>query len=200
MEAVNQRKEGELRSALEEALASRQEVQAKASQVKQFKKQVDSLKQHVSKCACYSILASFLGPHGKHQKLCGSLASRVPRIIVTSFSQVAEAEKQNTNLIQEMERVRTELLKYKGKAEKGKAEKGKAEKGKKKAVTENVPTSASSPVTPPPPGWESKVADLERENEELRNENHRLGVENEVSQSHTHYGMAFNYNFVTGKL
>ena len=50
VEAVNERKAGELRSALEEALASRQEVQAKASQVKQFKKQVDSLKLHVSAC------------------------------------------------------------------------------------------------------------------------------------------------------
>ena len=48
MEAVNKRKEGELRSGLEEALAARQEVQAKTSQVKQCKKQVDSLKAQIS--------------------------------------------------------------------------------------------------------------------------------------------------------
>ena len=47
VEAVNKRKEGELRSAVEEALAARQEVQAKTSQVKQYKKQVDSLKAQV---------------------------------------------------------------------------------------------------------------------------------------------------------
>ena len=51
VEAVNQRRAGELKSALEEALASRQEVQAKAPQVKQFKKQVDSLKLHVGACS-----------------------------------------------------------------------------------------------------------------------------------------------------
>ena len=52
VEAVNKRKEGELRSGLEEALAARQEVQAKTSQVKQYKKQVDSLKAQVSACMC----------------------------------------------------------------------------------------------------------------------------------------------------
>ena len=102
------------------------------------------------------------------------------------FSQVAEGEKQCKYLIQEMEKVRTELLKYKGKAEKAQM---------KKKVTDKVATSASSPVTPPPPGWESKVADLERENEDLRNENHRLIVENDVSQSHMRCILAFNYTF-----
>ena len=48
VEAENERKAGELRSALEEALASRQEVQAKASQVKQLQKQVDTLQMQVS--------------------------------------------------------------------------------------------------------------------------------------------------------
>ena len=48
VEAVNKRKEGELRSGLEEALAAGQEVQAKTSQVKQCKKQVDSLKAQIS--------------------------------------------------------------------------------------------------------------------------------------------------------
>ena len=72
-----------------------------------------------------------------------------------------------------MERVRTELLKHKGKAEKVQKKK------------EKVPTSASSPMAPPPPGWESRVADLEQLNEELRNETDRLRQENEVSHSHT---------------
>ena len=52
VEAINKRQEGELRSALEEALAARQEVQAKTSQGKQYKKQVDSLKAQVSTCTC----------------------------------------------------------------------------------------------------------------------------------------------------
>ena len=69
-----------------------------------------------------------------------------------------------------MEKVRTE---HKGKAEKAQ---------KKKRVTGKVPTFASSSVDPPRPGWESKVAELEAMNEELRNDNHRLTVENEVSQ------------------
>ena len=78
------------------------------------------------------------------------------------ISQVVEVEKQNTNLIQEMEKVRTELVKYKSKAEKVQ---------KKKQSTEKVLTSASSPVAPPPPGWESRVAELQSENDQLRRDN-----------------------------
>ena len=47
VEQVNQRREKEMRSVLEEASNNQTEVQAKTSQVKQYKKQVDSLKDQV---------------------------------------------------------------------------------------------------------------------------------------------------------
>ena len=49
-QVIIQTRERELKCALEEALTARQEVQAKTAQVKQYKKQVDSLKLEV----CYS--------------------------------------------------------------------------------------------------------------------------------------------------
>jgi len=57
VEQVNQRREKMKRSLLEEASKNQQEVQAKTSQVKQYKKQVDSLKDQV----CYSFLGLFCG-------------------------------------------------------------------------------------------------------------------------------------------
>ena len=47
VEQLYQRREKEARSALEEASRHQQEVQAKTSQVKQYKKQVDILKTQV---------------------------------------------------------------------------------------------------------------------------------------------------------
>ena len=47
VEQLYQRKEREMRSVLEEASKNQQEVQAKTSQVKQYKKQVDTLKAQV---------------------------------------------------------------------------------------------------------------------------------------------------------
>ena len=47
VEQLHQRKEREMRSVLEEASKNQQEVQAKTSQVKQYKKQVDTLKAQV---------------------------------------------------------------------------------------------------------------------------------------------------------
>ena len=72
-----------------------------------------------------------------------------------------------------MERVRKELVKVRVKKE--------DEKKHKKQSTEKVPGSASSPVAPPPPGWESRVSELENINEELRNKIDNLKRDNEVS-------------------
>ena len=47
MEQLYQRRVGEMRNVLGEASKSQQEVQAKTSQVKQYKKQVDTLKDKV---------------------------------------------------------------------------------------------------------------------------------------------------------
>ena len=47
VEQVNQRREREMRNILDEATKNQQEVQAKTSQVKQYKKQVDTLKTQV---------------------------------------------------------------------------------------------------------------------------------------------------------
>ena len=47
VEQVNQRREREMRNILDEASKNQQEVQAKTSQVKQYKKQVDTLKTQV---------------------------------------------------------------------------------------------------------------------------------------------------------
>ena len=47
VELIYQRREKEMRSVLEEASNNQTEVQAKTSQVKQYKKQVDSLKDQV---------------------------------------------------------------------------------------------------------------------------------------------------------
>ena len=47
VEQLYQRREKETRSVLEEASKNQQEVQAKTSQVKQYKKQVDTLKAQV---------------------------------------------------------------------------------------------------------------------------------------------------------
>ena len=47
MEQLCQRRVGEMRNVLGEASKSQQEVQAKTSQVKQYKKQVDTLKDKV---------------------------------------------------------------------------------------------------------------------------------------------------------
>ena len=60
VEQVYQRREKEMRSLLEEASKNQQEVQAKTSQVKQYKKQVDSLKDQVCLLnpACLAILMS----------------------------------------------------------------------------------------------------------------------------------------------
>jgi len=57
VEQVNQRREREMRSLLEEASKNQQEVQAKTSQVKLYKKRVDSLKEQVG----YSFLGLFCG-------------------------------------------------------------------------------------------------------------------------------------------
>ena len=50
VEQLYQRKEMEMRSVLKEASKNQQEVQAKTSQVKQYKKQVDTLKTQVLMC------------------------------------------------------------------------------------------------------------------------------------------------------
>ena len=57
VEQVNQRRAKEMKSLLEEVSKNQQEVQAKTSQVKQYKKQVDSLKEQVG----YSCLGVFSG-------------------------------------------------------------------------------------------------------------------------------------------
>ena len=53
VEQLYQRKERETRSFLEEASKNQQEVQAKTSQVKQYKKQVDTLKAQVCFYICF---------------------------------------------------------------------------------------------------------------------------------------------------
>ena len=53
MEQLYQRREKEAISALEEASRYQQEVQAKTSQVKQYKKQVDVLKSQVCLSICF---------------------------------------------------------------------------------------------------------------------------------------------------
>ena len=56
VEQLYQRREKETRSVLEEASKNQQEVQAKTSQVKQYKKQVDTLKVQV--CLCMLCLSA----------------------------------------------------------------------------------------------------------------------------------------------
>jgi len=53
VEQLYQRREKEMRSVLEEASKNQQEVQAKTSQVKQYKKQVDTLKTQVCFYICF---------------------------------------------------------------------------------------------------------------------------------------------------
>ena len=53
IEQLYQRKEMEMRSVLKEASKNQEEVQAKTSQVKQYKKQVDTLKTQVCFYICF---------------------------------------------------------------------------------------------------------------------------------------------------
>ena len=95
---------------------------------------------------------------------------------------MAETERHNIDLIQEMEKVRTELVKAKTKTSKKEADKEEKKQNKKRS-TEKVPTAspATSPMTQTPPGWGNRVAELEGVNEQLRNDNNKLRHDNEVS-------------------
>ena len=68
VEQVNQRREKEMRSLLEEASKNQQEVQAKTSQVKQYKKQVDSLKEQV--CLLLGMHIHVTYAYSVHHKMC----------------------------------------------------------------------------------------------------------------------------------
>ena len=68
VEQVNQRREKEMRSVLEEASNNQTEVQAKTSQVKQYKKQVDSLKDQVGILATCTFVHSCLLAYSVHQQ------------------------------------------------------------------------------------------------------------------------------------
>ena len=69
VELVYQKKEKEMRSVLEEASNNQTEVQAKTSQVKQYKKQVDSLKDQVGILAARTVYVhSCLLAHSVHQQ------------------------------------------------------------------------------------------------------------------------------------